>query len=263
MIKNDEEKHNVNKCINFIKEHISIDIFDIIKIDINTKFPYYKINVIYVNKKERTKNLFTEYIVEKENSSILHCFSNNFIKSLYNKENKIKEEKYNLRSIIKIFYYINKWVIISDVENIEKYIKESFTNINDMYEILNKRFYYTYIMKDNKLKFLSKGEINNSKSSYNEMTNDILLDNEHFILINNIPTNNKEICKHDLKCINPKCHLRHSIEYDLGKSYKQYIINEKKKNSKFKSIDCKNTDKLCDKHKYNKCIFIHKNDPII
>lgn len=72
----------------------------------------------------------------------------------------------------------------------------------------------------------------------------------------------KKNCKYKYKCINPKCVFEHQYNYDLNEAYKQYIIKEKIKNKKFKSINCNKSDDKCDNHKYNGCIFKHKNDPI-
>lgn len=257
MIK-DTKKQDINIYINFIKKYISFTDFKILKIDINTEnIKYYKINVSYLDKKDN-KRLFSEYIVEKKNNnSLLHNLSN---KNLYkNNENEkdIRKENYKLEDILKIFYYENKWNIISEKE-MDNYIKKTFGNIKDFFEILNKEFYYTYIINDEKISFLSKGKINNTEQIYNENINDILY-NEYYTLI----YKNDKDCKNKLTCINPKCIYKHPLNYDLKTAYKNYILNEKKKNHKYKLINCKYEDDLCEKNKYNKCIFKHDNDLIL
>lgn len=147
MINNNKD---INICIKIIKEHIIQDNFIISKIDIYTKnIKYYKINVLYLYKNEK-KQLFSEYIIEKTiNKHILHYLSNdNFLCKINKYENQIN--KYSTNDIIKIFYYENKWIIISEKGD-NSYIKKTFGNINDFYEILNKEYYYTYIINDEKI----------------------------------------------------------------------------------------------------------------
>lgn len=156
-----ENKEDINKCTNFIKKHISINNFNSYKIDINTKNKkYYKINITCVDKQIKKKQIFFEYIIKKEEDNyILHYLSNNEIFLLKNDGIELEKEKYNFQDIVKIFYY-NDWNTISE-KNIENYIKQTLGCVNDFFEVLNKEYYYTYIIKDNKLKFLSKGKINN------------------------------------------------------------------------------------------------------
>ena len=128
-----------------------------------------------------------------------------------------------------------------------------------MYEILNKSYYYTYNIKNDKMGFLSKGLKDNTNQIYDKNVKNIILDNKKYILVKKI-NKEKEICK--LKCINPYCNFSHPENYVLEEAYKQYIIEEKNKNTLFKSVFCNNIDETCFKHKYNKCKFRHKNDPI-
>ena len=136
-------------------------------------------------------------------------------------------------------------------------------NINDFFEILNKEYYYTYIIKDEKIRFLSKGKINSLEQIYNDNIDNILY-NEYYTLLykslNNI--NNNKDCKDGLDCINPKCVYKHPLDYNLNKAYKRYILNEKTQNPKFKSTYCKYEDDICKKHEYNRCIFKHNDDII-
>lgn len=263
---NNNEKIDINKCINFIKKHIDIGNIDISNIEINTKLPYYVIKVVYSNKNidydKKSKKLFSEYIIEKNNSIILHCFSSITTNSNYN-YNKIEKKHFNFKNLLKFFYYNDNWVTITEFKDFKDYIKKTFNNINDIYEILNKKFYYTYVVKDEKLIFISKGEINNIIEAYNEMFENINSNNDEYVLlIKKNDTEKDKECKYGLKCINSKCYYEHPKEYNLYESYKQNIINEKIKNPIFKSINCKNSDEFASKHKYNKCTFIHKGDPI-
>lgn len=263
-INNDEYKEDINICINFVKEHITFDNFDISKIDINTKNKeYYKINVLYLDKKEK-KQLFSEYIIEKkENNYIFHYLSNeNFLNENNKDQKELKKEYYNYSDILKFFYYENKWITISE-KDVDNYIKKTFGNINDFFEILNKEYYYTYIIKDEKIKFLSKGKKNSLEQKYNDNIDNISY-NEYYTLVykssDNI--NNNKYCKHEIDCINPRCIYKHPLAYNLDEAYKRYILNEKNKNPKFKSTYCKYEDDLCEKHKYNRCIFKHNSDPV-
>lgn len=256
-------KNDVNKCIKIIKKYIDFTNFNISKIDINTKLPYYIIKVIYLNKNKDHKQLFSEYIIDKNNNDILHCFSNSIIKD---EEYYIEIEKENCSSknILKFFHYKDDWITISEIENFEKYIKKTFNNKDDLFEILNKNFYYTYIIKNEKLIFVSKGKKNDTNQYYNEVLKDIIFENVNYVFLKNKNTekDNFKECKYGIKCINPLCNYKHPKEYSLYDSYKEYINNEKSKNDKFKSTYCKNKDELCVKHRFNKCNFIHKNDPI-
>lgn len=255
-----EDNENINKFKKFIKENIAVNKFRSCTVDINTKnHLYYKIRIICKNIEEKIK--FFEYIVKKEENEInyiFHYLSNEFFLDTDERIN-FGEEKHHFQDIVKIFYY-NEWNIISD-KNIENYFKQTFGNINDFFEILNKEYYYTYVIKDDKLKFLSKGEIKSKKQIYDENINNILYDNKKYILVYNKKNNSKK-CENGFKCINPKCVYEHPKDYNLINSYKQYILDEKNKDIKFKSINCKYSDNLCNKHKYNKCIFKHDSDPI-
>lgn len=266
-IMNNNEKIDINKCIKFIKKYINIEKFTISKIDINTKLPYYNINVLYSEKNttdKKTKQLFSEYIIEKDNNSVLHYFTNNIEINILEKNN----DDYimiNSKYILKFFYYEGNWITNSEFKDFENHFKKTFNNLNDIYEILNKDFYYNYIIKNEKLIFISKGKTNNIEQFYNELLNYVILDNNKYILyIKNyhVKKEKGKNCEYELKCINPKCYYDHPLEYDLNESYKQYIIEEKIKKPMFKSTKCKNGDDLCVKHKCNKCNFRHKNDPI-
>lgn len=258
----DVKKEDINKCIKSIKEYISLDKFNIHKINIDTKSPFYKIDALYSNKNDKSQELFLEYILEKEDNIVLHCFSNNIkLNEQYN-DYEMEKEIYDSQNIVKIFYYKDRWITISNIDNIEDYIKNTFGNTNDFYEILNKNLYYTYNLENGKFKFLSKGVKNNINQYYDEDVKNIILDNKKYVFIKNNNKEKKEDCKYKLKCINPKCIFNHPINYDLNTAYKQYIIEEKNKNNKFKSLICNNSDETCPNHKYNKCKFRHQNDPI-
>ena len=219
------KKEDINICIKSIKKYISLDNFNIHKINIDTKSPYYKIDILYSNKNDKSRELFLEYILEKENNIVLHCFSNNIELNEQYDGNKIKKEIYNLQNIIKIFYYKDKWITISNISNVEICVKNTFNNINDFYEILNKNLYYTYNLESNKFNFLSKGIKDNITQCYDECVRKIILDDRKYVFIK---SNNKEKenCKYSLKCINPKCIFNHPVNYDLNTAYKQYIIEE-------------------------------------
>jgi hypothetical protein len=253
-------KKDINNCIRFIKKYILTDKFNIHKINIDTKSLYYKIEVSYSNKNEKSPTLFSEYILSKNDNTILHCFSNDIKINDYSKDD-VEEETYNSRNIIKIFYDKDRWINISNIDDISNHAKNMFNNTNDFYEILNKEFYYTYNFKNSKIKFLSKGIKNSVNQYYDENVKNIILDNEKYIFVKK-SNKKEEYCKYELKCINPICNFNHPNGYDLYLAYKKYIIEEKNKNFKFKSINCKNDDDTCAKHRYNKCIFLHKDDPI-
>lgn len=253
----DVKKEEINFCINSVKKYISPDKFNIRKIDIDTKLPYYKILVLYSKKDDESQEIFLEYFLEKENNIILHCFSNNLeIK----KENEYNVEKYESTSIIKFFYYKDKWITIGCIDDIEKCINNIFNNPKDFYEVLNKNLYYTYIIENNKLKFLSKGSTNDVNQYYNNNIKGIIFYGNKYIFVKD--NRKKEYCKYNFNCINPKCIFKHPINYDINTAYKKYIIKEKIKNPKFKSLFCNNSDEKCSNHKYNRCIFKHQNDPI-
>src|ERR1700730_2525011 len=233
----------VNKYKEFIKKNILINGFNNYKIDINTGDKKYdKINVLCIDERLEKKQIFFEYIIKKDEHNILHCLSNDNVFLSKNNEREVEKEEYNFQDIVKFFHY-HEWNIISE-KSIENYIKQTIGCVNDFFEILNKEYYYTYIIKNDKLKFLSKGKINNKEQTYNEIINNILYNDKNYILINN-RINNEEICKNG-----------------SNNSYKQYILDEKKKNPKFKTINCKYKDNLCNKHKYNRCIFKHSDHPI-
>lgn len=260
---NDEHKKDINICIKFIKKQISFDNFNISKIDINTKNKnYYKINVLYLEKKEKEK-LFSEYIIEKENNYILHYLSNETFLCRNNKDEKeLKEENYNFSNIFKIFNYENEWITVTE-KDVNNYIEKTFGNVNDFFEILNKEYYYTYIIDNEKISFLSKGKINNQEQKYNENIYNILCNEYYTLIYKNLKNINNENCKYKLDCINPNCVYNHPLDYNLNSAYKKYISNEKNKNHKFKSTYCKYEDEICEKHKYNRCIFKHNNDPFL
>lgn len=255
----DIKKEDVNFCIKSVKKYIPLDKFNIKKIDIDTKSPYYKILVLYYKKDDKSQEMFLEYFLEKENNTILYCFSND-INLKKEDEHNVEKEKYVSMSIIRIFYYKDNWITIGCTDDIEKGINKTFNNSKDFYEVLNKNMYYTYIIENNKVMFWSKGSINDVNQYYNDSIKGIFLDNNKYIFVKD--NEEKEYCKHDLNCINPKCIFKHPINYDINLSYKKYIIKEKVKNSKFKSSSCNNSDEKCSNHKYNKCIFRHQNDPI-
>jgi hypothetical protein len=179
---------------------------------------------------------------------------------LQNNDQKIAEESYDIYDIIKFFYNDNKWVSVSNTDNIENKINNTFNKLNYFYEILNKDFYYNYGLKEDKIIFLSKGIKNNINQYYNENIKNIILDNNKYVVIEK--DIKKEDCKYKLKCINPICKFSHPENYNLNLAYKQYIVEERNKNPMFKSLDCNFKDDMCQKHKYNKCKYKHKNDPI-
>lgn len=260
----DIKKEEINICIKSIKKHISTDNFNIHKINIDTKSPYYIIKVLYSHKEENSTKLFLECFLEKGiNNKILHCFSNNINLDIQKDNWKIVEEKKDTHDIIKIFYDKNKWFTISNMGDIENNIKSTFNNPNDFYEILNKEFYYTYILKEGKIMFLSKGIKNNVDQYYDKNIKNIILDDNKYVFIKKDIRKyiKKEDCKYKLKCINPNCKFSHPENYDLNLAYKQYIVEERNINPMFKSLDC-NFNDICPKHKYNKCKFKHQNDPI-
>jgi hypothetical protein len=259
------EKKCINICINSIKNYISLDKFDILKIDIDTKSDYYKINILYNRKNDKSMKLFLDYFLDKEHKIVLHCFSNDIRVDEIDKQNvdyKTEKENYELKDIIKIFYYKDKWHTVYNIAHNDDKKLSIFKNKDDFYEILNKNVYYTYNIKNNKFIFLSKGIKNDINQSYNENISDIFQDDKIHVIIKNKKQEKKEFCKYKLNCIDPNCNFSHPINYDINTAYKLYIIEERKKNPKFKSLKCSNNDKKCLKHKYNKCIFIHNNDPI-
>lgn len=195
-----------------------------------------------------------EIVLDKINYNILHCFTNYGL----NGEDIGNNEKYISQDILKIFYDNKKW---SCITNNDKY--DNILKFNDMYEIINKEYYYTYIIKNNKLRFISKCKKNNIIQNFNKEIHNIYINNDKYEFYMKIFNVNKEIkeCKYNLKCINPNCKYIHHNDYDINKAYNEYLIYEKKKKSKFKTIKCNNDDDQCIKHKHNRCIFLHKNDP--
>lgn len=107
-------------------------------------------------------------------------------------------------------------------------------------------------MKESELKKVTDTLINDIINIYNRFNSD------NKDITKKIEVNDK--CKFDINCINPLCTHTHPLEYNLKHAYKKYIINEKKRNPKFKVNNCINNK--CIKHKYNKCIFRHEDDPI-
>lgn len=256
------ESNYINKIINILKSNINKN-FDIKKIDINTNSEYYNVNVIiFKNKQNMPKNInqdfFIEIILDKVDYNIIHCFTNCNSKNIQNEDiNYSKSEKYTYQNILKIFYDNKKSSFICSNNRYEEII-----NKNDIYEIINKDFYYTYIINiDGKLKFISKGIRNTINQDNNKDILNIIFDNNNYEIHLKSYVSDR-ICKQNLNCINPDCKYNHTGNYDITKAYNEYILNEKEKKPNFKSIRCKNDDDKCIKHKYNKCIFLHKNDPI-
>ena len=235
---------NINReDIKKIVDHmVKLNNFNIHRIDIDTKSPYYKINVTYLINEQKKETMFSEYIMKKKDLQLLHYFS---------KDKNTNKENYNPKDIIKIFYDESKWMTICQIDGLKKYFEPTFSNIEDIYEILNKQKYYTYIKNNDKIFLLSKGTKNHVEENYNNRI--IEKDNEK----------NKRFCKDGLNCIKPDCIFKHSEGYDLDKAYRDYIYEQRKNNSKFKTFFCKNTDENCSKHKNNRCIFKHHNDPDI
>lgn len=125
---------------------------------------------------------------------------------------------------MKIFYYENKWITIQETKHFEIYFKKTFNNIKDIYEILNKDYYYTYFIRNEKLNFVSKGKMKDIKQIYG--CDGIFLENNEYIFIKKIENDMKnkydKKCKDILKCINPKFQYIHPREYDINISYKEY-----------------------------------------
>lgn len=256
------ESNYINKIIHIVKNNIN-NIFDIKKIDINTNSDYYNVNVIMIKNKQNTpentnQDFFIEIVLDKIDYTILHCFTNYDPQIDQNENINFNiSEKYTLQNILKIFYDNKKSSFICNNNKYVKIIKEK-----DIYEIMNKNFYYTYIIDNNgKLKFVSKSIKNSIEQDNNKDILNIILNNNNYIIYFKSYISNKK-CKQSLKCINPYCKYIHPDSYDIIKSYNEYILNEKEKSPKFKSIKCKNDDDKCIKHEYNKCIFLHKSDPI-
>lgn len=253
---------NINNLKKFIKKELSDKNPKECKVDICTKNKiYYNIRIIYKNHEENI--VFHEYIVKKDENInyIFHYLSNESILHTNSKKD-IKEVKHHFQNIIK-FYYYDKWNIISNDsdENIINSSNQTFGNINDFYEILNKEYYYTYIIKKDKLKFLSKGKLENKEQIYDINIKNILYEEDQkYVLVYNRNINSKE-CENGNQCINPKCIYDHPKNYNLINSYKQYILDYRKNDIKFKTINCKYSDEVCNRHKNNKCIFKHDNDP--
>lgn len=255
-------KKDVDKCIKYIKDNIDIREKTNCKIDVDTKSCYYKINIIYSNKKDEKTNLFSEYILEKEENYLMHYLSNDS-NNLINKKSckdDIIEEIYGPEDIIKIFYDKDKWITIPNFNN--EILSNSFKNKEDIYEILNKNYYYTYIIKNGKIKILNKGKINDKEGQiYNENIIDILFSDKKYIIKVKNEIKNNGTCINKSDCINPRCHFIHPDGHNVYDSYKKYIIEKRMKNPYFKTINCVNKDN-CIENNYNKCKYKHENDPI-
>jgi hypothetical protein len=154
---------DVSICLSFIKKYISIDNYKITKININTKLDYYIICVIFSDKK-KTEQLFSEFIIDKNNYKILHYFSN----KAQIKEEIENEENYTYENVIKIFNYEDKWISIPENKNI------------NLYEIFNKEKYYTYVINNHKLKLICKGE--GIHQNFNKTIRKVFLDKEKYII---------------------------------------------------------------------------------
>lgn len=168
-------KKDVDKCIKYIKDNMDIREKTNCKIDVDTKSCYYKINIIYSNKKDEKRKFFSEYILEKEENYLLHYLSNDFNNSINKKsyKNDTIEEIYGPEDIIKIFYDKDKWITIPDFNN--EILSNSFKNKEDIYEILNKNYYYTYIIKNSKIN-------NKEEQFYNENIIDMLFSDKKYMI---------------------------------------------------------------------------------
>lgn len=250
------EKNCIKRIIFFIKSKID-NKFNIKKIDINTDSEYYNINAIII-KENVGQRFFMEIILNKYDYSILHCFTN----YISDKDDDIifdiiGKEEYKLDNILKIFYDNKKSSFICNNSKYNDIIKKS-----NIYEIINKDYYYTYNVDDNyKLKFISKGIQNCIQQNINNEILNIIINNNKYILYLKTFKSSKN-CKYNIRCVNPECKLNHPNDYNINKAYIDYILIRKKQSSNFKTIRCNNDDNNCIKHKYNKCAFLHTSDPI-
>lgn len=257
------EKENITKIINITQNIVDIKLYNVTKIEIYTKSKYYNVTVFYyfkdINDQNKNKNneMFIEVVIEKRCFTILHCFSNEMNINTDFGSYETEKDDYSYKDIIKIFYKDNRWNCINEDINI-------FNNF-DIYPIINNDFCYTYILKNNKIRFISKCKIQDFFQIYNqEIVRINIINNKYEI---NFFKKNKDKtileCRYHSKCINPKCKNKHPNSYNLNKAYIDYIVRERNKNSNFKSMKCNNNDNNCIRHKYNSCIFLHENDPIV
>lgn len=215
MIKENKEYKNVQKILLIIKNIININVFKIQDININTNSEYYNIEITYFYKNIsiNNKSCFAEIILDKNNYCILHFIEtklDDYKKDNIINFNKIEKQKYD--DILKLFYYNKKWICMSTFNIYNNMFKN-----NDIYEILNKNFYYTYVIKNNKIKFISKGYRNKTYQIYNENIFNIYIKDKFYELYfkkNDI--NNKRKCKYNSKCIIPNCKYIHSENQDVN-----------------------------------------------
>lgn len=251
------KKNCIKRIIFFIRSKID-NKSNIKKIDINTDSEYYNINAIII-KENGGQMFFMEIILNKYDYSILHCFTNY---SLDKEDNDIifdiiDKEEYKFDNILKIFYDNQKSSFICNNNKYNDIIKKC-----NIYEIINKDYYYTYNVDDNyKLKFISKGIQKCIKQNINnEILKIIINDNKYILYLKTFKS--AKNCKYKTKCINPECKLNHPNNYNINNAYIDYILTRQKQSSNFKTIRCNNKDDDCIKHNYNKCGFLHANDPI-
>lgn len=172
MIQSNKKSDSV-KYINFIKNYVFVNKLDKFNMNIDTKSLYYKVNISYIDKKTKNNQLiFLELIIDKDNYKILHYFSNNIEKYFEYEINKNEENEkfYNCESVIKIFNYKNKWIILPEYKKIN--------NIEYLYGMFNKKNYYTYFVNNNKLKFIGKGK---NIQKFNETIKNKYLDKNHSV----------------------------------------------------------------------------------
>lgn len=171
-------------------------------------------------------------------------------------------------------------------ELFKKCILNTFDIIDDFLNTLDDTYCYSFILTDNKIYFINKVDVNKFKEYYNfnkfkyllDINNNINKKIEKYLIVEkddkkiyrkiHVSINNIEnlfyknkLCLYNNKCYNKYCKLNHIIKPDIENNYKEYIKFKRKINPLFKTQNCKNGDD-CKQNMENKCIFIHKDDPI-
>lgn len=222
--------------------------------------------------------------IEKINiqNCLISRYIDGYVIKIFNYKGKWKFATSRHTNIIK--YKVND-KNITLYELFKNSILNSFETIDDFLNCLDDIYCYSFILSNNKIYFINKVDINKLKEYYNLNNFKYLLNinsiinkkTEKYLLIEKedgiiyrktrlsiddikILFNKKEICLYNDKCFNKYCKLKHLINPDIEKNYKEYINYKRKVNPLFKTKYCKNGDD-CKQNIKNKCIFIHNNDP--
>lgn len=233
---------------------------------------------------------YNNNIINFKNINLKNCYITQYIDGYiiktfnYNGKWKFATSKH---TNIKNFNIENKNINLYNI--FKNCILKTFDKIDDFLNLLDKKYCYTFILTDKYINLINKFDLKLLKEQFN-LNNYISLfryfnkkinkynENKKFIIIEINKNNelikkihisidnikkllNNNICKYNDKCFNKSCKLNHISEPDIEKNYEEYIMLKRKLNTLFKTKMCKK-DENCMKHIENKCIFIHKDDPI-